>query len=45
LKDDITNAGGKWVDQEVVQDGTFISSRKPDDIPAFNKKLIETLVG
>ena len=43
LKDDITNAGGKWVDEEVVQDGTFISSRKPDDIPAFNKKLIETL--
>ncbi len=44
LKDDITNAGGKWVDEEVVQDGTFISSRKPDDIPAFNQKLIETLV-
>lgn len=44
LKDDITNAGGKWVDEEVVQDGTFISSRKPDDIPAFNKKLIEALV-
>ncbi|GLK87096.1 type 1 glutamine amidotransferase domain-containing protein [Pseudomonas turukhanskensis] len=43
LKDDITNAGGKWVDEEVVTDGTLISSRKPDDIPAFNKKLIETL--
>ncbi len=43
LKDDITNAGGKWVDQEVVTDGAFISSRNPDDIPAFNKKLIETL--
>lgn len=43
LKDDISNAGGKWVDEEVVQDGAFISSRKPDDIPAFNKKLIETL--
>ncbi|MEN0108259.1 MAG: type 1 glutamine amidotransferase domain-containing protein [Pseudomonas sp.] len=43
LKDDISNAGGKWVDQEVVTDGFLISSRKPDDIPAFNKTLIETL--
>lgn len=41
LQDDIRNAGGKWVDQEVVTDKNWISSRKPDDIPAFNKKVIE----
>ncbi|QRY80163.1 type 1 glutamine amidotransferase [Pseudomonas sp. PDNC002] len=43
LKDDINNAGGHWVDRQVVKDGHLISSRKPDDIPAFNKQLIETL--
>jgi protease I len=43
LQDDIRNAGGNWVDQEVVVDGNLISSRKPDDIPAFNRTLIETL--
>ncbi len=43
LHDDIRNAGGKWVDQEVVRDGTWVSSRKPDDLPAFNKELIEML--
>jgi protease I len=41
LKTDLKNAGAKWVDQEVVTDGQFITSRKPDDIPAFNKKMIE----
>jgi protease I len=43
LQDDIRNAGGKWVDQEVVHDGNLISSRKPDDLPAFNRTLIEAL--
>ncbi|CAG4889119.1 type 1 glutamine amidotransferase domain-containing protein [Paraburkholderia saeva] len=43
LQDDIRNAGGTWVDQEVVQDGNLISSRKPDDLPAFNKTLIAQL--
>lgn len=43
LKDDIVNAGGYWIDKEVVKDGTLISSRKPDDLPAFNKELIESL--
>jgi len=43
LKDDINNAGGHWVDRPVVKDGLLISSRKPDDIPAFSKQLIETL--
>lgn len=41
LKTDITNAGGKWVDKEVVTDQGLTTSRKPDDIPAFNKALIE----
>ena len=41
LQDDIRNAGGNWVDEEVVVDGNFVTSRKPDDIPAFNQKLVE----
>lgn len=40
LHDDLRNAGAKWVDQEVVRDGNWVSSRKPDDLPAFNKELI-----
>jgi protease I len=43
LQDDIRNAGGKWVDKEVVTDANLISSRKPDDLPAFNRTLIEAL--
>ncbi|MFW9267256.1 type 1 glutamine amidotransferase domain-containing protein [Pseudomonas sp. NR3] len=43
LKDDLTNAGANWVDQEVVKDGKLISSRQPDDIPAFNRELISAL--
>src|SRR5215475_7254823 len=41
LKTDIRNAGGNWVDQEVVTERRLVTSRKPDDIPAFNKKMIE----
>jgi len=41
LKTDIGNAGGKWVDEEVVTDMGLVTSRKPDDIKAFNKKMIE----
>jgi len=36
-----TNAGARWVDQEVVTDQGLVSSRKPADIPAFNRKMIE----
>ena len=41
LKTDIGNAGGVWVDQEVATDQGLVTSRKPDDIKAFNKKMIE----
>ena len=41
LQTDIRNAGGTWVDEEVVVDDGIVTSRKPDDIPAFNEKMIE----
>ena len=41
LQTDIRNAGGNWVDKEVVVDSGLVTSRKPDDIPAFNEKMIE----
>ena len=41
LRTDLTNAGAHWVDQEVVIDGRLFTSRKPEDIPAFNQKMIE----
>jgi protease I len=41
VKTDLINAGATWVDEEVVVDGSLITSRKPDDIPAFNEKIIE----
>jgi protease I len=40
LKTDLTNAGAEWVDEEVVVDGNLVSSRNPDDIPAFNREMI-----
>ena len=41
LKTDLRNAGAEWVDQEVVTDANLVSSRKPDDIPAFNRAMID----
>jgi protease I len=41
IKTDLRNAGAEWVDQEVVVDGNLVSSRQPDDIPAFNRAMIE----
>jgi protease I len=41
IRTDVKNAGGKWVNEEVVVDNGLVTSRKPDDIPAFNKKMIE----
>ena len=43
LRDDIENAGGSWVDKEVVVDGNWVTSRKPDDLPAFNRETIRLL--
>lgn len=43
IKDDMVNAGAEWVDREVVRDGNLISSRTPDDLPAFCRTLIESL--
>lgn len=40
LQTDLENAGAEWVDQEAVVDGNIVSSRKPDDIPAFNREMI-----
>jgi protease I len=39
----LENAGAKWTDEEVVVDNGLITSRNPNDIPAFNKKLIEEI--
>jgi protease I len=41
LQTDLRNAGANWVDQECVTDNGLVTSRKPDDIPAFNRKMIE----
>jgi len=43
LQDDIRNAGGTWVNREVVVDTNWVSSRKPDDLPAFNRELLAAL--
>jgi protease I len=41
LQTDLKNAGANWVDREVVTDNGLVTSRKPDDLPAFNRKMIE----
>ena len=41
LQDDITNAGGAWRDEEVIRDRNWVSSRKPDDLPAFNEAIVK----
>jgi protease I len=41
IKSDVRNAGGNWLNEEVVVDNGLVTSRKPDDIPAFNRKMIE----
>lgn len=41
LKTDLKNAGANWVDKEVVVDQKLVTSRKPDDIPAFNREMIQ----
>ena len=41
IQDDIRNAGGSWVDRETVEDDNWLTSRKPDDLPAFNRAMVE----
>jgi len=41
LQTDLRNAGANWVDQECVVDGNLVTSRKPDDIPAFNAAMLK----
>jgi protease I len=43
IKDDLINAGAKYVDQDVVRDGNLITSRKPDDLPAFLRTIVAAL--
>lgn len=43
VQDDLRNAGAHWIDQEVVVDGNLVSSRKPDDIPAFNREMLRVI--
>jgi protease I len=43
IKDDVINAGAHWVDEEVVRDANLITSRKPDDLPAFCREIIAAL--
>jgi len=43
LKTDLTNAGAEWVDEEVVVDNGLVTSRNPDDLPAFCKKMVEEI--
>ena len=45
LRTDLVNAGAEWVDEEVVVDGNLVTSRKPDDLPAFNDALVQLFAG
>lgn len=45
IKDDVVNAGARWVDAEVVEDGNLITSRQPNDLPAFTRALVKALSG
>jgi protease I len=45
LQTDLRNAGAEWVDEEVVVDGNLVTSRKPDDLPAFNDALLSLFAG
>lgn len=45
IQDDVRNAGGNWEDKEVVEDDNWVTSRKPSDIPAFNKAMIKLFAG
>lgn len=44
IQDDVRNAGGTWVDEEVVREDNWVSSRQPSDIPAFNREMIKLFI-
>jgi protease I len=45
IQDDVRNAGGNWVDREVVEDGNWVTSRQPSDLPAFNQAMLKLFSG
>ena len=45
LRTDLRNAGAEWVDEEVLVDDGLVTSRKPDDLEAFNSKIVEAFAG
>jgi protease I len=45
IKDDLVNAGARYEDREVVRDGNLVTSRKPEDLPAFCKTILQALTG
>ena len=45
IQDDVRNAGGNWLDKEVVEDANWVTSRQPADIPAFNQAMLKLFAG
>ena len=45
LRTDLVNAGADWVDEEVVRDGRLVTSRNPDDLPAFTREIVSLFAG
>lgn len=45
VRTDLKNAGANWIDRETVRDGNMLTSRKPDDIPAFNREMLKLFAG
>jgi protease I len=45
LQDDLRNAGAEWADEECIRDRNWVSSRKPDDLPVFNKEMVKAITG
>ena len=45
IQEDLKNAGAEWTDREVVVDGNLVTSRKPDDLPAFDREMVRVFAG